>query len=191
MEQFKEFINTIHPLSNEAMDLFLSKFKQKRVLKNESLLKIGEISSSVYFVLDGVLRSYVIGDKDKEVNKSIISKGELCASLHSASNNIPSYLGIDCLTDCTLVYLDYKDYVDLYMSNKELSIFSSKVIEATSLKLENHLTKLLSLDATQLYLELCERIPNVDKLIPQKHIASHIGVTPIQLSRIKKKVASE
>jgi hypothetical protein len=50
--------------------------------------------------------------------------------------------------------------------------------------------ELLTLNATGRYLKLQKRIPNIDNMINQYHIASNLGITPIQLSRIRKKLYS-
>lgn len=41
-------------------------------------------------------------------------------------------------------------------------------------------------NATERYLTLLKKHPNIDHRIPQLHIAAHLGITPTQLSRIKK-----
>ena len=52
--------------------------------------------------------------------------------------------------------------------------------------LENRTIELATLTAKDRYIKLKNRIPNIDNLIPQYHIASHLGITPIQLSRIRR-----
>ena len=47
------------------------------------------------------------------------------------------------------------------------------------------------MDATQRYLKLCKKIPDIESLIPQYQIASYLGITPVQLSRIRKKMKVE
>ncbi|MFT4665925.1 MAG: CRP-like cAMP-binding protein [Gammaproteobacteria bacterium] len=42
--------------------------------------------------------------------------------------------------------------------------------------------------ATERYLTFLEKYPLLDKRIPQLHIASYLGITPTQLSRIRKEL---
>ena len=51
---------------------------------------------------------------------------------------------------------------------------------------EERSLELMSMDATERYLKLRERIPHIDDLIPQFQIASFLSITPVQLSRIRK-----
>ena len=53
---------------------------------------------------------------------------------------------------------------------------------------ERRSLELMSLNATERYLNLRKRIPNIDELIPQFQIASFLNITPVQLSRVRKKL---
>ena len=64
----------------------------------------------------------------------------------------------------------------------------SRVLESVYIIYEKRLVEMISLDATNRYLELRKQISKVDELIPQYHIASFLGITPVQLSRIRRKI---
>jgi hypothetical protein len=53
---------------------------------------------------------------------------------------------------------------------------------------EKRQLELISMDAKQRYLTLINEIPEIETLIPQYQIASYLSVTPVQLSRIRKKI---
>ena len=63
-----------------------------------------------------------------------------------------------------------------------------KLLEHIFITYENRSLDLMRLDATERYLKLREQIPNIDNLIPQYQIASYLNITPVQLSRIRKKL---
>ena len=85
-------------------------------------------------------------------------------------------------------YVDYKKFMDLCKENSGINTLYSKVLEAVYMKYENRLMDLIALDAKGRYLELRKQVPMVETLIPQYHIASYLGITPVQLSRIRKKL---
>jgi len=64
----------------------------------------------------------------------------------------------------------------------------AKILERIFIQYENRNLELISMDATERYLKLREQIPNIDDLIPQFQIASYLSITPVQLSRIRKKM---
>ena len=72
--------------------------------------------------------------------------------------------------------------------NVSLKNLHIKVLEKVYFYYEKRLVDLISLDATDRYLELKNQIPNIDEIISQYHIASYLGISPVQLSRIRKKL---
>ena len=50
---------------------------------------------------------------------------------------------------------------------------------------------LLSMCATERYLDLKRRIPGIEERVSQIHIASYIGITPVSLSRIRRTLREE
>lgn len=76
-------------------------------------------------------------------------------------------------------------------TNSKLKALYTKVLEYLYIKYEKRLVESISLNATERYLELQKQIPDVNTLISQYHIASYLGITPVQLSRIRKKLDSQ
>ena len=71
----------------------------------------------------------------------------------------------------------YADLKDFYIAYLEQNWVIEKECIEVALILE---------DATQRYLKYLEKYPNIEKRVAQHHIASHLGITPTQLSRIRK-----
>ena len=53
---------------------------------------------------------------------------------------------------------------------------------------ERHDIRMVTEDATANYLTFRKELPGLEDLVPQYHIASYLGVTPVQLSRIRAKL---
>ena len=64
--------------------------------------------------------------------------------------------------------------------------FEIKMLEHAYIKLEKTVISLGTKDAKERYLSLLNRLTGIEDLIPQYQIASYLGITPIQLSRIRK-----
>jgi CRP-like cAMP-binding protein len=62
---FKDYLQKKVAITDEQFGLISDKLKIKTFEKGEMILMKGEVSSHVYFVLDGLLRSYSIDSKGK------------------------------------------------------------------------------------------------------------------------------
>jgi len=188
MDQFFNHMNCIVPLSTKSEEAFRKILTKKTYPAKYKLCEIGKIPSKIGYLKLGIARAFMISPKGKEYNKSIFAKGEFLASYTSLIQNTPSKYTIECLTDCVVINCNYVEFMNLVVLYNDIGRLHRKNIERVYLYMHNRNLDFLTLDATQRYLNLCNRIPNIDSLITQKQIANHLAITPIQLSRIRKKL---
>jgi hypothetical protein len=96
--------------------------------------------------------------------------------------------GVKCITDCDIIEVKYQDYIDISEKDLTIGIIHRKYLEILYLSYTQRIKEFLSLDGTQRYLKLLKRVPDIETHVNQKSIASNLGITPIQLSRIRKKL---
>ena len=94
------------------------------------------------------------------------------------------------LTDCVIYRCDYKSLTSLYDECPDLERFARKIAEYYFLEKEKKEIEIVLLDASQRYILFKKEYPTLEQLITQFHIASYLGVSATQLSRIRKQFAS-
>ena len=76
------------------------------------------------------------------------------------------------------------------LKEKSNSVFvpvdSKKLIKRVEV-LQNRIIKLMSASAIERYEDFIETYPDIVQRVPQKMIASHLGITPEALSTVKRK----
>ncbi len=103
--------------------------------------------------------------------------------------NRPSEFCIEALEDSTVVVIPYKAYRTLINKYTDLKDFYIAYLEKNWVIEKEPIQVALALtDATQRYLNCLENHPNIENRVAQHHIASHLGITPTQLSRIRQKL---
>ena len=182
------FLNRLSPLSESAFNKLESVSVIREFSAGTQIVPIGEISKKMYMLLSGILRSYIVTEAGKDYTKRIYSPISFAAGLTGLIKEEPSEIGIESLTNCKLFEICFEGFKQLCRENFEIGRLYVRVLENVFVTYENRSLDLLRLDATEMYMELRKRIPNIDDLIPQHKIASYLGVTPVQLSRIRKKI---
>ena len=89
--------------------------------------------------------------------------------------------------------LDYEKFIQvnqIEISNK-IKILCNKILQQNVLYFDNQLVHHVNCNATERYLALLRNIPKIATQIPQKEIARTIGISAVQLSRIKNKINKE
>lgn len=144
------------------------------VKKGEIIQKKGDINTKVYFVKSGLLRSYTLDEKGKE---HIHNFGpENWVMLDYCPSNVPCELYIDAIEN-SIVSVREK-FLD--PEKEALALFKRVVV------LQKRIIQLMSYPAIERYQDFVKTYPNIVQRVPQKMIASYLGITPEALSKIKR-----
>ena len=166
-----------------------SSLEIKKILALKKLNK-GEILSSdgKFFILkSGIVKSFSLNNKNIAYTKNLFISGNKQSSISNIINLPISKNSFECLTDVELYECDIKQFEELMKSNIEISILSSKFLEYKVVLNENRIDSLIKLDTEKRYLILLNEFPYLEKLIPKHQIAAYLNISPVQLTRIRKK----
>lgn len=182
------FLNSFGGISDDILKELRKISELKTIKSGTQFVKLNEVPSKVYMLVSGIVRCYLITESGKEFNKTFYMPLGFVGSLTALIKKKPSIFVFEAITECTFYEVDYIKLMELCKKDESVNRLYSKVLEIVYVKYEKRLIELISLDATGRYLALKKQIPEVDTLIPQYHIASYLGITPVQLSRIRKKL---
>ena len=185
------FLNSIADISEDSFERLKAFSVFKRIPAGTQIIKQNEIPTKIYMLVSGNIRCYLSTESGKEFNKSFYLPISFVGSLTALMKKKPSLFVFETLTDCKLYEIDYYKLMSECKSNPKLNDLYTRILEALYVKYEKRLVELISLDASERYLALRKQIPNVDSIIPQYHIASYLGITAVQLSRIRKKIDTD
>ncbi|WAC02589.1 Crp/Fnr family transcriptional regulator [Lacinutrix neustonica] len=160
----------------------------RKLEPGDKLLSQGKIPNKIYLILKGVVRAYLILENGKEVTTRLFNPYMFFASIKALLNKKPSSIIYEALTESEVLELDFTTFSNLCHNHLDVMGLYAKVLEDTIIRSEARFIEFSSSDATKRYLDLRKRINNLDNLIPQYQIAASIGITPVQLSRIRAKL---
>lgn len=181
-------ISKIVDLTPEEQQLLLSKLQVHHFKSKTLILKAGAICTHTYFVNSGLLRSFNINDHIVEHVLSFACEGWWISDLYSLISQKPGNLFIEVLEDAEVVMLSKADQETLYRDIPKLERFFRILTENALVANQERLMDNLSLPAEERYEKFCKKYPTLIQKVPQKHIASYIGVTPEFFSKMKAKL---
>jgi CRP-like cAMP-binding protein len=188
MEPIIQNISKIISLTPEEEAIFLSKIETKKFKSKSILLSSGEIADSSYFVNSGLLRSFNINDNIVEHVLSFACEGWWIGDMYSLISQKPGYLFIEVLEDAEVVLLSKENQEVLYQEIPKLERFFRILTENSLVAHQERLMDNLSLSAEERFDKFCKRYPTIIQRVPQKQIASYIGVTPEFFSKMKSRL---
>lgn len=150
--------------------------KEVTIKKGEIIQRSGELNTKIYHVKNGLLRSYSIDNNGKENIFMFAPEGWVIADTCEPESE--SFLFIDAIEDSTVVVLQK----DLEREKQNLKALTKRMNA-----LQKRILMLISTNAIDRYESFIQTYPNIAQRVPQKMIASYIGVNPETLSAAKSK----
>jgi CRP-like cAMP-binding protein len=172
-------------LTEKEQDYFVSLLQEKKLKKKQFLLHENEVSKYSAFVTKGCLRSYAIDSSGFEHILQFAPPGWWITDMASVISGLPGKLTIDALEDSEVLLFARDDQQQLFEKMPKFERFFRIITENSVVAANNRLLDYMSLSAQQRYDVFCKRYPMLMKTLPQKQIASYIGVTPEFLSKMK------
>ena len=174
-------------LSKDQEDYFLSLLQLKKIKKKHFLSQEGDLSKGPVFVNEGILRSYTVDKSGFEHVLQFAPPGWWIVDMFSLITGHPGSLFIDAIEDTEVLLLPKKSLEKLYEDVPVFERFFRLLAEKALVTLQQRLMDNLSLTARERYGHFCELYPSLIGCLPQKQVASYIGVTPEFLSKMLNK----
>lgn len=179
----KEQINKVQKLDDDVFEALIKPWEEVSFARKQLITKAGEVEKYLYFVLDGVQRSF-FQHGDKEPTLVFSFKLSFSGVIDSFFTQTPSRFHLETITHSKLVRIHYNDLSRLM---KEYRQIESWVRIATMWVLSGTLERqveLMSYTAEEKFVALLRRSPHVLNMIPHKYLASYIGVDPTTFSKL-------
>ena len=172
-------------LDEADKEIFISCLTYKAVKRKQLLLKYGDICKYSTFVTSGCLRGYTV---DKHGNEHVLSFAPTdwwIADMYSLISQRPGILTIEALEDTETILLSKANQEKLYREIPKFERFFRILTEKSLVANQQRIIDNMSLTAEERYNIFCNRYPTLIHHLPQKQIASYIGVTPEFFSRMR------
>jgi CRP-like cAMP-binding protein len=192
MDKFQTYLKKHIDLDEDEWHFLSSKIKQKNFKKGEIISNIGDIHERIYFITSGLARAYLIDSEGKDFTWSIYFNDEnsdmvnlFIVDYDSFITQKPSSLEIEALEDSTTVYLTFEDLDELHKQSPKVLLFSKMMADLAYAYLHHRVLDTQSKSAKERFEKFMKTTPHLLDKVPQYHIASLLGITPIHLSRLK------
>ncbi len=164
------------------------KAKTKQFKKGEIIQYAGNSKASAFYIKKGLLRSYIIDSKGKEHIFMFAPENWIIADVEALEFDAPVQLFIDCLEDTEVIIFDKNCMFKADLSKAEI-VQNTQLLYRRMGKLQRRVLMLMGSPAIDRYNYFLETYPELPNRIPQRMIASYLGITPQALSTIRGKIA--
>lgn len=185
MDDLFRLLNSIYPMTTELAQHIKGILKVRELVKGQYLLKAGRICENVYFVGEGLLRSYFVTKSGKEDNKWFMKQNDVVFAVRSFLDQIPSKEFIQALKPTTVYYISHRELEETYSKFKDFNIHGRILAQEYYKRSEEREEIMRMPEAIERYNYMLEHFSEITNLLPDKHLASFLRMTPVSLSRLR------
>lgn len=159
--------------------------KSKFYPKGSIIQGDGETCQHLFYIKQGLLRAYSIDEKGKEYIYLFTPENWLIGDIQALEFHRPSKLFIDAIEDSEVVALNYYEFFDLDLTIQDYKNEIKMLLRRVAM-LQTRVLMLMSQPAAVRYEDFINTYPDLLNRIPQRMIASYLGITPQALSQIRR-----
>jgi CRP-like cAMP-binding protein len=156
--------------------------------KGDVFKRSNTIAKELAFLIEGSARTHIVTPEGDEVTMMITEENNFIADLISVRTNNPTPLELDFLEDSTALVAPISAHIKLIETNLAYNILIREHLADQTMKHSKWFITFLMGNAQERYQFILDNYPQLINKFPLKFIATMIGVTPTQLSRIRNKI---
>lgn len=167
-----------------GLDELLSRGKIVNLVRGDTVIAKGENCPDIYIVQDGIVRfADMNGDKERTVSFGL--PGTIFFSKHSFAMDLPSYCRVEACCDTSLMHIKRNDFWEVVSKYHELTMWMLRYSYGELFYQEHKNAVVNNGSAAERYRSMWQDRPEICRKVPQKIIASYLGVSPEYLSKLK------
>lgn len=189
-KQLSEVLRNYYDIPDQELDKIYGLFYPCKLKKGEFFVRSGYMSDSIGFILTGLLRYFYTDKNGVEYTKAFAAENDFAVSYASMLLKKPSAFSIEALENTELLCINYSDWEKLLDNVPCWNIVARKVVEKVYIMKQMREIELLLEDAQSRYIHFLDQYPMLHKRLKQHYIASYLGISPVTLSRIRRKMSN-
>ncbi|MFD0793588.1 Crp/Fnr family transcriptional regulator [Mucilaginibacter litoreus] len=190
LNQFRKHMAAFIEFDDAEWAICIQYLNVWQLKKKEHFIEAGEVCKTLGFVLSGSVRYYHLIDGN-DITNYFSFENDYVSSYKSFLTGEPSINYIQALEPTTIITVSKKDW-EAMLSNPILAYkierFGRLLAEYYLICYEDRVTSFITQSPEERYLKLMETGRDILRRIPQHYVANFLGITPVSLSRIRRRI---
>lgn len=185
MEKLIKTLEQYAPISEETFQAIAEIAICRAFKKGDFVLREGQVCQHIGFIEEGLIRMFYYND-GKDVTTAFAEEEDPCLSVYSFISQEPSLESIEILEPSQIWFITYQQLQDLYKKFPSFNLIGRLLTEHYYIMLEQHTRMLKDKSSKERYWDFVNRRPEIIQRASLTHIASFLGMTKENLSRIRR-----
>ena len=187
-EMFNSFITRHVEMTEAELKAFNQKCELVEFSKGDLIMRAGETQQNLYFINKGLVKNYIETNFGETKIYNFRTEGMQLTgyAVYNYKDNLKALVNVKCIEDCTMIKLPFPVIQYVIENIKSGERLGRLMAEGHVVEMLNYIINRDSKSIIERYDLLEIEYPNIHQRIPQRLIASYLGITPVHLSNLKK-----
>ncbi|MCI4667058.1 MAG: Crp/Fnr family transcriptional regulator [Bacteroidia bacterium] len=187
-EKLKKLYKLSRNLSFQDITTLLKAAKPVSFDQGEYIFKEGSQDRTVYFIQKGLIRTFLAKQQGEDITTWLRWEDQVFANIDELLFEHPSRFYAQAVEPTQTLSISFDVAQEIAAQNPKLEEnrkYMLREIMKTNFK---HSESFMLYSAEERYLNYIEQFPHIVNRVPDKYIAGILGITPVSLSRIRKRI---
>jgi len=191
LKKIKAFYSFSRELNLKDIQVLINAAKYETYASTEFLIKEGSLKSKIFFVQAGLIRSFMLNDKGDEITVSLMREHQIVANPDIVLYNQASRYYYQALEETSVWSIDYELMQEIIAQHPKLEKNRRFVFQKVLEEAQKRIESFVLYSPEERYIRYIEANPDINERVPNKYLANVLGITPVSLSRIRKRIANK
>ena len=179
----KEFLSKIYGVENDILEEYISFWTPYSVPKNTIMTWKGDTERYMYFVLDGIQKSYYTTNNKEHIIAFTYSPS-FSGIPESFLNQSPSNYYLTTITDSKFLRISFEKHEELMLKYRAIERLFRKATEMLLIDTLNRYHELMAFDIETRFRSFMARSPHLLQMVSQKDLASYLRIDSTNFSKL-------
>lgn len=183
METLKSYLKEFHDVNDDILDRYLALWKEYHVSRKQSMKIPGQVEKHLYFVLDGIQKSY-FWNREKEHIIAFAYPPSFSGIPDSFFTQTPSRYHLETITESHFLRISFEQHHQFMLEHRAIETLFRKITETFLYGVIQRQHEIMALSMEDRFRAFVSRSAHLLKIIPQKDIASYLNIDPTNFSKL-------
>jgi CRP-like cAMP-binding protein len=178
-----EFLAQLYPIEHELLEAYLDLWSEQTVPKKQLMTMEGETQRYMYFVLEGLQKSYYL----KEGKQHVIAftyPPSFSGIPESFLTQTPSKYFLESITDSHFLRIPYEQHTQFMEEHRAIESLFRKATELFMIGMIDRYYELMAFSIEERFRAFMSRSPHLLHQVPHKDLASYLRIDPTNFSKL-------
>jgi CRP-like cAMP-binding protein len=186
--QLRNLLQSLVPIPEQEWRVLEKNLEWHKFEPGEAIFRPNDVDARIHYLQTGLVRYYYVTEDGRERNHAFAPEGSLVTCLPLFVGAGPCSFTAEALEPTSTISIPYSVFQRSPNDHECWTLLKLRLLEYSIMRREERVMEFLMDSAETRYRKFLAQYGKISSRLAQYHIASYVGITPVGLSRIRKRI---